>query len=383
METTEFLWHKGKHYIKWYREGDAIFYFTAGVLFLASRQGVNMKKICVLFGGESNEYEVSLRSAFSVLESIDYQKYIVYKIGITRDGKWLLFNGENEEILNDTWHENRKNIPICVDFSQKSLVAGSVRISPDLALIIMHGEYGEDGRIQGLFELLHIKKLGVSASSASLCMDKHLCKLVAMSECIPVVPYVLLKRRDACYDSLISEIGEEMDVFVKPCTTGSSVGISRVRDKEELKRAIYYALEYSDKVLIERAIDGAECEVAVMEASNELVVSEVGSLSYKSDFYDYETKYNSSTVKYKIPAKIPEECRNLCREYARRLFESLGCSGLCRVDFFVTREGEVFFNEVNALPGFTSGSMFPMLFEGEGYQMMELIDALICQALGG
>lgn len=341
--------------------------------------------VCVLFGGKSSEYEVSLSSAYAVLEAIDNEKYIVYKIGVSRDLEMYLFEGENEQILNDTWLEKAKNKPICVDFCKKSLVCEGEKIKPTLAFPVMHGEYGEDGRIQALFELLDIKIVGASSAGASLCMDKLLCKSVAMRELIPVVPYVALSQREAkkITEAELTELFRDLgqDVFVKPTKCGSSVGITRVRSEKALREAIKTALECSDTVLIEKSISGKECEVALTEIDGEVVASEVGEISYKADFYDYKTKYASSKVKYKIPAKIPKECRDLCQKYAKELFCALGARSLCRADFFVTDKAEVYFNEVNSIPGFTRGSMYPMLLERQGYKMSELVDLLIKQAL--
>ena len=333
--------------------------------------------IIVLFGGASSEYEVSLRSSFSVLEALDKEKYIIYKIGITKKGEWYLFEGENKEILDGKWQQNCKNKPICVDFSQKCLLCGGKRINAALAFPVMHGEYGEDGRIQSVFELLGIALIGPSAKSAFLSMDKHLCKTVAMREGIAVVPYVAISRRDSYTAEELWEEASALgkDLFIKPSTAGSSVGISHIKSRGELEKALENALLYSDTALIERAVYGRECEVALLSVGTELIVSEVGEIDYKADFYDYKTKYHSDAVKYKIPAKIPEECRLLCQKYARELYFALGCDSFCRMDFFVT-DSEVYFNEINAIPGFTEGSMYPMLMAQSGFSLSEVVDIL-------
>ncbi|MBQ2809842.1 MAG: D-alanine--D-alanine ligase [Clostridia bacterium] len=341
---------------------------------------MSKKTICVIFGANSNEYEVSLKSAYSVLMALDTEKYIIHKIGITREGKWLLFGGSFDEILSDTWHKNPKNEPLCVDFNKKCLLAPTKALRPDIVLPMLHGEYGEDGRIQSIFELLDIKTVGVSSAGAALCMDKHISKTIAMRELIPVVPYVVARRGKYDPEELRTMIKAEGAVFVKPTRAGSSVGISRVTLPSELDMALAEAFKYSSEVLIEKAIDGRECEVAILENDGKIIVSEVGEISYKAPFYDYKTKYASSTVKYKIPSQIPDICRHLCRKYASELFVALGAKGMARVDFFVTDEGEVYFNEINAIPGFTSSSMYPMLMEREGYSMRALIDALINNA---
>ena len=335
------------------------------------------RDIFVLFGGQSSEYEVSLKSAYQILLAIDDKKYNVHKIGITRQGEWYLFKGKIEEILEDSWHKNEKNVPICVDFSSKSFVIEGKRLRPSVALPIMHGEYGEDGRVQSLFELLGIKCALVDSACASLCMDKHLCKCVALSSLIPVAPYIVVNEQDYSYEKLLLEIGEgECDLFVKPSRGGSSVGISHIRSTRELEGAMSRAFEICDTVLIEEAILGKECEVAILENNGQMIVSEVGEISHESDFYDYETKYHSNGVKYHIPAKISQKCAEECRDFAKSLFSLLGCSGLARVDFLV-REDEVFFNEINAIPGFTKSSMYPMLLERKGFALNAIIDALL------
>ena len=340
---------------------------------------MNKLRVCVLFGGQSGEYEVSLSSATTILRAINYDKYAVHKIGITRDGRCYLFEGDNELILKDKWLENGKNTPICVDFSKKRLFSEEQELCPDVVFPALHGDFGEDGRVQALFELLNIPMVGPSTASASTCMDKHLCKSVAMRELVPVVPYVAFSKRDFINGNTECEL--DGIVFVKPSTAGSSLGITRASGKSEIACAIAKALEYSNEALVEREVRGRECEVAVTEIGGQIVVSEVGQISYKSEFYDYATKYKTGNVKYKIPAKIGEECRNLCKKYAKTLFEALGCHGHARFDFFVTKEKEIYFNEVNALPGFTEGSMYPMLMNKLGYDMPRLIDLLITEAM--
>lgn len=335
------------------------------------------RDIFILFGGQSSEYEVSLASVCNVLSFVDGDKYNVHKIGITRRGEWYFIEGEIDCILEDNWEQRCKKVPICVDFSSKSFILEGKRIRPSAVIPILHGEYGEDGRVQSLFELLDLRCVGVDSACASLCMDKGLCKCVALSSLIPVVPYIAVGRREYSLDTLISEIGEgECDLFVKPSRGGSSVGITHVRHTNELDSAMKHAFEYCDTVLVEEAISGRECEVAILEGDGEIIVSEVGEILYSSDFYDYETKYHSDGVKYQIPAKISPKCADECREFAKKLFILLGCRGMARVDFFV-REDEIFFNEINAIPGFTSSSMYPMLLERKGFALNSIIDFLI------
>ena len=334
------------------------------------------RDIFILFGGASNEYEVSLLSAHNVLCTLDSERFNIHKIGITRQGEWYLFKGTLDEIANGEWAQSGKKVPICVDFSSKSFIIDGKSVRPSIAFPIMHGEYGEDGRIQSLFELLNIKCVGVDSASASLCMDKHLCKCIAESALIPTSPYIVLRRGEYSLEEIKEEIGKSFDLFVKPSRGGSSVGISHIRKRRELKGALERAFAVCDTVLIEQAIVGRECEVAILENGTELIVSEVGEISYQSDFYDYETKYHDKGVKYQIPAGIPQKSADMCRNFAKTLFKLLGCRGMARVDFFVGEDG-VFFNEINAIPGFTQSSMYAMLLKNKGFSLKFVLDTLI------
>lgn len=325
------------------------------------------RSVCIIFGGKSEEYEVSLRSAYCVLENIDTDKYKITKIGVTRDGKWFKFLGENDEILKDEWQKHTEIIKI--DFS-----TGCVDNLGEIDIIfpVMHGTFCEDGRLQGIFEALNIKYVGCDSLSSFLCMDKELTKMVAEKHGVPVVPSICIASK-ADLPKKIS-----YPVFIKPCLSGSSRGASRVECDTILDSALDNAFLYSSKVLIEKFIDATECEIGALQLPNgEVIFSEVGSLSYSSDFYDYETKYINSGTAYSIPAKIPTEISDKIKKYAKILFECLGCRDFARLDFFVTNSYEIYFNEINTLPGFTSISMYPMLFENMGYSIGEIIDILL------
>lgn len=333
------------------------------------------KSVLVLFGGKSEEYEVSLRSAYSVLTSIDTDRYEIKKIGITREGSFLHFTGDNEEILNDSWQAHTS--PVKIDFS-----TGSVDNlgKSDIVLPIVHGTFCEDGRLQGIFEALDIKYVGCDSHSSFLCMDKHLCKMVAGSVGVPVTKSLCVTKSDM--DNFnevlenVSKIG--YGVFIKPALSGSSRGCTYVDRADSLYSAINEAFLYSKKVLIEEFIEGIECEIGALELSDGSVIfSEVGALSYDSEFYDYEAKYIKGGTKYEIPAKLPREITSKIKEYAKTLFNAFGCRGLSRLDFFVKADGAIYFNEINTLPGFTKISMFPMLFKNLGYSMREILNIML------
>jgi D-alanine-D-alanine ligase len=338
--------------------------------------------LCVAFGGKSNEYEVSLKSAYAVLSNIDCEKYEIIKIGITKEGKWYLFNGDISLIKNDTWWDEKNILPVTVDISLGSFMVfdkNVYHITPDAVLPVMHGAFGEDGRIQGLFEMSGIKCVGFSSFSSMIGMDKYLTKAVCDNIGIPNARYAVINKCDmACFDKICEKIEKiGYPVFIKPCRSGSSVGVTKVSDKTNLYDAVSKAFLHSDKVLAEEKISGKETEIALICEGGTLKFSTAGSLKYKSEFYDYDTKYNSNDVEYNIPADIPQKSYEKIKEYAKELFYALGGEGFCRMDFFVKENGDVIFNEVNTLPGFTDISMFPMLFMYDGYTFSSLVDAVI------
>ncbi len=339
-----------------------------------------MKKptLCVIFGGKTKEYEVSLCSAYEVLTYIDCEKYEVIRLGITKKGEWYIFEGSNEEILNGKW-ENGALVPVTLDLSSGHLIVMEKHIyaiSVDVFFPVTHGDYVEDGRLQGLFEIADVKYVGAPSFASHICMDKALTKGVAREWGIPVAKDVLLNKNTRTrVDNL------DFPVFVKPCMCGSSIGVSRVDELAELDIALRSAFGCCPRVLIEEAIEGKEVEVAVLERDGEILVSSVGMIKHTGTFYDYEEKYKSSSSGCIIPAPIDEKTEKSLRECAKKLFLALGCRGLSRFDFFVKKDGGIIFNEVNTLPGFTKISMFPKLFMYDGLEYGEIIDALINSAL--
>ncbi|MBQ8840519.1 MAG: D-alanine--D-alanine ligase [Clostridia bacterium] len=335
------------------------------------------KAICVIFGGKSEEYEVSLKSAYNVLESLCKESYEIYKLGITKDGRWLLFEGENKEILNDIWHKGRVK-EVTLDFNSSTLLIleNGKRIKIDKALIIMHGENGEDGHLQATLDLAGISYLGPDHLASSICMNKYVTKLVARAQGIRVARDVFLTKDNYCLEEIyknVEKIG--YPVFVKPNTSGSSVGVSRVENKNQLKDAIEDAFLVSSAVIVEEEIKGTETELALIEKNGKVQISTSGQLSYKGAYYSYEEKYKSQDTQYIIPSKISEETEKALRECCEKLFFALGLKGLSRIDFFVCGD-EIVFNEVNTLPGMTDISMFLKLFEHDGISRKKLINLL-------
>lgn len=352
-----------------------------------------MKNLLVLFGGVSPEHEVSLRSAEFVLNNIDRSKYNVYAVGITKDGRWLYFPGENYSLLpNGDWLQDKN---ICSAVLSPSRGQGLLlmrkdkieTISIDVCFPVLHGENGEDGSIQGLMQVAGIPCVGPGVSASASCMDKTLTKLIVGETGVRQANWYLAHRQsiEADMKRLVRDIeqGGAYPLFVKPSGTGSSVGVSKVHNTSELETALCKAAEYDEKVLVEEFIAGHEVEVAVL-GNNKPVASVVGEIFAGAEFYDYDAKYLSAESHTEIPADIPQEAAERLRSAALTVYQAMGCRGLSRVDFFLTYEGsEVVFNEINTIPGFTSISMYPKLFEAAGVENKTLINELISLAMEG
>ena len=343
--------------------------------------------VCILFGGMSPEHEVSLRSAESVLNNIDKEKYNVYPVGIAKDGDWILFKGDDYSMLPaGTWmtFEGNRRCAISPIRGQGLLCFEGdcvVRETIDVVFPVMHGENCEDGAIQGLLKLAGIPYVGPHVAASAVSMDKTLTKLVIDHAGVPQAAWHLVRRNDLNHHlegTLAAlEAKFEYPMFVKPAGTGSSVGVSKAADREALVKALEFAGRYDEKILVEEFIRGREVEVAVMGNDNP-VASECGEIDSGAEFYDYEAKYVTDTSTSYIPARISEEAQEQVRELAVKGYKAIGCQGLSRVDFFVCYDDErIVFNEINTLPGFTSISMYPKLFAASGIPYTQLIDQLL------
>ena len=352
-----------------------------------------MKKlnVCVLFGGISPEHEVSLRSAESVLNNMSKEKYNIFPVGITKDGQWILYGGESYASLPDgSWLEAAQNRPAAISpvRGQGLLVFDEQGVSCqqiDVVFPVLHGENGEDGTVQGLLQLAGIPYVGPHVAESAVSMDKTLTKLVADNAGVQQAAWILVRseelgnRMDAILESVQQRFA--FPVFIKPAGTGSSVGVSKAADVQQLHRALLEASKYDNKILVEEFIHGREVEVAVMGNENP-VASICGEIDSGAEFYDYETKYVTDTSVAYIPARISEDVAEYVRDQAIKIYTAIGCKGLSRVDFFVTYEDErVVFNEINTLPGFTSISMYPKLFAASGIAYEQLIDELLQLAM--
>jgi len=347
--------------------------------------------VCVLFGGISPEHEISLRSAESVLNNMDPEKYNIFPVGITKAGNWLLYGGTDYSLLpTGQWLEDPSNRPAAISpVRGQGLLSfegeAVVREQIDVVFPVLHGENGEDGAIQGLLQLAGIPYVGPHISASAVAMDKTLTKLVADNAGITQAKWQLVRRSELQHrmDDILDTVEKKFTypVFVKPAGTGSSVGVSKAENREALTDALLSAGVYDEKILVEEFIDGHEVEVAVMGNSSP-VASEVGEIDSGAEFYDYDAKYVSDTSVAYIPARIPAEIAEELREKAVRVYSAIGCRGMSRVDFFVTYgDNRVVFNEINTIPGFTSISMYPKLFVASGIPYNELIDQLLQLAM--
>jgi len=348
-----------------------------------------MKKlsVCILFGGMSPEHEVSLRSAESVLNNIDQEKYNIFPVGITKAGDWILFGGEDYSMLPaGTWqtYEGNRRAAISPVRGQGLLSFEGdcvVRERIDVVFPVLHGENGEDGAMQGLLKLAGIPYVGPHVAASAVAMDKTLTKLVMDQANIPQAAWHLVRRGELenRMDHVIAALEGRFSypVFVKPAGTGSSVGVSKAADRSALEAALLEAAKFDEKILVEEFIHGREIEVAVMGNDNP-VASICGEIDSGAEFYDYEAKYITDTSTAYVPARIPEDVQEQVRELAVKGYKAIGCQGLSRVDFFVTyADNRIVFNEINTLPGFTSISMYPKLFAASGIPYTQLIDELL------
>lgn len=349
--------------------------------------------VCVLFGGISPEHEVSLRSAESVLNNMDAQKYNIYPVGITKEGKWILYGGTDYSALPaGTWTDCENNCDVAISpVRGQGLLRfdgqGVSNCAIDVVFPVLHGENGEDGAMQGLLQMAGIAYVGPHVAASAVSMDKTLTKLVADNAAVPQAAWRLVRNSELHnkMENILSAVEADFayPVFVKPAGTGSSVGVSKASDREQLKQALLHAGAFDEKILVEEFIHGREVEVAVM-GNDSPVASICGEIDSGAEFYDYDAKYITDTSVAYIPARIDEEVAEHVRELAVQIYSAIGCQGLSRVDFFVTYEdNRVVFNEINTLPGFTSISMYPKLFAASGIAYADLIDQLLQLALEG
>jgi D-alanine-D-alanine ligase len=340
-------------------------------------------RVGVLFGGRSGEHEVSLASAASVIRGLDPDKYEAVPIGITKDGHWLVGEGA-AKMLPEVLKGGRR-VMLTADPTEAALVpldrgAGAQRL--DVFFPVLHGTFGEDGTIQGLLDLAGLPYVGAGVLGSAVGMDKDVSKRLCEAAGIPVVPWVTVHRRDWEKDPHSVKAAIELKfpypVFVKPATLGSSVGMSKVHSAEELGPALDLACEFGMKILVEKAVTAREIEVSVL-GNHDPKASVPGEIVPHREFYDYTAKYLEDGTELVIPADLKPAQAQKIQAMAVEAFKTLELSGMARVDFFLEKKapGKLFLNEVNTIPGFTSISMYPKLWEASGIPFRELIDKLI------
>ncbi len=341
------------------------------------------KRIAVIFGGHSSEYEVSLQSAFSVLQNINENKFEVFPVGITREGEWYHYTGGLEQIRDNSWGEEKENLH-SVAVSQSRPAPGFLvfdgdgcrRIPVDLVLPVLHGRNGEDGTLQGLFELAGIPVAGCGTLSSALCMDKDRAhKLVGLAG-IAVPKAVAFRQADQ--EAACRKVKESLScpLFVKPLRAGSSLGITRITKMQELFSAVEFAFTYDTEVIVEEEVDGSEVGCAIL-GDEVLTVGRVDEVALSGSFFDYTEKYTLQSSRIYMPARVERKTEERIQETAMAIYRTLGCSGFARVDMFYTSSGEIVFNEVNTIPGFTAHSRYPNMMKGIGLSFTEVLDKLL------
>ena len=351
---------------------------------------LNKKNVLLLFGGMSGEYEITLKSVTSIFKYIDKEKYNVSLVGITLDGEWIYCGQDIDSVTNDTWANTHGTSSYDIDINmvpQRNKKVGiyfnkeDKFMNIDAIIPVLHGPYGEDGKIQGLLEISQIPYVGCGVLASSVGMDKLICKKVFSQAGIPQVDYTYTTRMDfeLNTEEELNKIESSIKypIFVKPANMGSSVGISKANDRKELHDGILEALKYDVRIVLEEGRNVREIEVAVL--GNEVVVPSIaGEIIPAKDFYDFDDKYVDGASICQIPAKISEEQMSYIRENAVKAFKSIDGKGLSRVDFFIDKDtNEIFINEINTFPGFTNISMYPKMWEATGIEYSALLDKLI------
>ena len=352
------------------------------------------EKMCVvlLFGGMSSEHEVSRVSAGNFVNNIDREKYEVLTVGITKEGRWLYTEATAAQMADGSWEELAGNMACVIspDRADHGMILftpeGHVeKVRVDVVIPVLHGLWGEDGTVQGLLELAGIPYVGCGVLASAVCMDKAVANALFEANGVPHTRWLAADRWEI--ESDLEGVCEGVEkklgwpVFVKPANAGSSVGISKVSSRDELKKAIDLALENDRKVVFEAFVDGQEVECAVI-GSDPAVATRPGEILAGAEFYTYDDKYKNGVSQTVIPAHLPEAKLDEVKTYAAMAYTALGCEGLARCDFFVEKDtGRVLINEINTLPGFTPISMYPKLMEHEGLPVPQLIDRLIALAL--
>lgn len=342
-----------------------------------------MKSIAIFFGGDSSEYGVSLQSAYAVINAIDRKKYNLILIGIDRcTGRWLLYRGSSEQIKEDCWQSELTCIPVFANFDKTVHGVSYFRhgkqqnLPFNAALPILHGKNGEDGTLQGVLELMGVPIIGCGLLSSAVCMDKELAHRIVEMNGIKAARSVRVGQDDPEAEMRKAALELGYPLFVKPVRSGSSFGITKVSQEQDLLPAIRDAFRYDSRVILEEMIEGFEVGCAVL-GTDQPVIGEVDEIELSKGFFDYTEKYTLKTSKIHVPARITVEKAEEIKNTALTIYNALGCTHFARVDMFLTPTGEIYFNEVNTIPGFTSHSRYPNMLKAAGLSFEEIVDALL------
>lgn len=325
-----------------------------------------MKKILLLFGGNSTEHEISCKSAKSILENIDYTKYQVAVVGITKENDWYQYLDTISNITNENWKKGKvKKIDSIISFIKEF----------DVVFPMLHGTNGEDGKIQAMLELFHIPYIGCNSKISSIGMDKHYFKILLSHFNLPNLPFIL-------YDKNISpkqiEATISYPIIIKPCNGGSSIGIEIARNRKELKKGIKKALTYDKKIILEPFLQMRELECAVLEKNGKWIISPIGEIKTKQTFYNFEAKYEDKTSSAELANDLPKETIKKIQTIAKKVCKHIELQGLSRIDFFyIPKTDQLYINEINTIPGFTTISMYPKLLTNQKFTYQDLITTLI------
>lgn len=328
-----------------------------------------MKKILILFGGNSSEHYVSCKSARGVAEAIDRELFEVELAGIDFYNRWFKFEGEMNFLEAGNWKESKiSEIKNIVEYLRQF----------DVVFPLIHGFGGEDGKLAGMFDIFGIKYVGSGHLAGAMCMDKAMSKLMFDKLDIPQVPYVVLNENQGVDDIR----GLKYPLIVKPCNGGSSIGISKANDVRELESALEEARKYDKRIVVEEFIHCRELECAILKKDGKLVISNPGEIKSANELYDYDAKYVNAGSRTLIPDDLPSKLIKMIKSYAEEIFEALEVKSLARIDFFYKEDkDELYINEINNMPGFTAISMYPKLIESENINFRELITILLNEAL--
>ena len=343
---------------------------------------MSKKNVAVIFGGFSPEYEVSLKSAFSVIKAINDEKYNIIMIGITNTGQWYKYTGSVDDIPTDNWHKDEK-------YLRKSFISpergGGVLVFEDSSIVtvpvdivfpVLHGRYGEDGTVQGLCELAAIPVVGCGSAASALCMDKDRAHKLVSLEGITVPKSVCFDSVPVNDDLMRAVKTLELPIFVKPVKAGSSIGVSMLDNYAEVTAAVEEAFKYDNAVIIEEAIKGKEVGCSVI-GNHELKTGRANEIEVSHGFFDYKEKYTLETSKIHTPARIDPESEKRVLETGKKIYKALGCRGYARIDMFLKDDGDVVFLEANTIPGFTVHSQLPKMMKAIGMDYPELVDTLL------